>query len=433
MSIRASSQSVCVGWLDLGEDDQRRARQYLYQFNADNTLDELGFGVLRDAFADVFFPATNTIMTRTRYLVFIPALCLVVEQEKLVGNAAARRLTELENRLRESLRTEEALGVIGDRAKEFLSRYPSSIYWSAVRRLGIFLHPNWGLAYYQLHLAEFHASMNAERDDDGLSHLNNSERRNWDKDLCDMLADGHSVMIGKGKLPASLNFALTQQEAYYLRARFKALELQEDRPSILSHLLDQLHADSFSYPWDVPHPPSLTPYISHARCFSMLTRGATLQYFHLLQHEREIRGIAQPTCDLADVFARWWEATRQDLASWQVDQFLNVAAGIDGLRRSNDAMFIKSWLKLNIQATSAQGLLENAEAHALIRHRERITRPNKSRLHHSEYLQRWKPPDLAEIESMANDPDRLRFGLDYRAWIGSTFVRDIVSGLAGAP
>ena len=50
----------------------------------DNTLDELGFGILRDAFADVFFPGTNTIMTRTRYLVFVPALCLVVEKEKLV-------------------------------------------------------------------------------------------------------------------------------------------------------------------------------------------------------------------------------------------------------------------------------------------------------------------------------------------------------------
>ena len=182
--MRVASQSTSVGWLDLGADDQRRAREYLSQFNADNTLDELGIGVLRDAFADVFFPATNTIMTRTRYLAFIPALCLVVEREKLVGNAAARRLTELDNGLRESLRTEESLGVIGERAKESLSRYPSSIYWSSLRRLGIFV-PNWGMAYYQAHLAEFHASMNAERDDDGLSHLNNPERRNWDKELCD--------------------------------------------------------------------------------------------------------------------------------------------------------------------------------------------------------------------------------------------------------
>jgi len=164
----------------------------------------------------------------------------------------------------------------------------------------------------------------------------------------------------------------------------------------------------------------------------MFTRGATLQYFHLLQREREIRGIAQPAYDLADLFARWWEAMRQELATWHVDQFLIFADGIDGLRRANDAVFIKNWLKLNIEATNAKGSLENAEAHALIRQRERITRPSKSRLHHPEYLERWKPPDLAEIERMASDPDRLRFGLDYRAWIGSTFVRDIVSGLAGA-
>jgi hypothetical protein len=421
---------MCFGWLDLGDEDQRRAREYLSQFNAENTVDELGFGILRDAFADVFFPATNTIMTWTRYLVFIPALCLVVEQEKLVGNAAARRLTELENGLRESLRTEESLGVIGERAKESLSRYPSSIYWSSLRRLGIFLR-NWGVAYYQAHLADFHASMIAEKDDDGLPHLNSLERRNWDKTLCDTIADGHSIRIAKGKLPDSLNFKLTRHEARYLRAKFEALAQQEQRPSILNYLIQQMHAMSFSYPWDVPYPPSLTCYVSHARYFSALTRGATLQYFHLLQREREIRGLAKPACDLADLFARWWEATRQELAKWQVDKFFDVAALINGLRRANDAAFIKSWLKLNMEATTSQEMLENAEAHALIRQRERITRPSKSRLHHAEYLQRWKLP--AEIERMASNPDSLRFGLDYRAWIGSRFVSDIVSGLAGAP
>jgi hypothetical protein len=248
-----------------------------------------------------------------------------------------------------------------------------------------------------------------------------------------MIADGHSIVIAKGKLPASLNFALTRQEAGYLQARFKALEVQEDRPSILSHLLEHRHTGSFSYPWDAPYPSSLTPYISHARCFSMFARGATLQYFHLLQREREIRGVAQSAFDLADLFTCWWEATRKELATWQLDQFLVVAAGLEGLRRPNDGAFIKGWLELSIKATNGRELLENAEAHALIRQRERITRPTKSRLHHSEYLQRWNPPDRAELEKMATDPDLLRFGLDYRAWIGSTFVMDIVGGLGGAP
>jgi hypothetical protein len=429
--MRTTPQNMDVGWLDLGEDDQRRAREYLSQFNGDNTLDELGFGILRDAFADVFFPATNTIMTRTRYLIFIPALCLAVEQKKLSGSAAALRLTELENELRESLGTEESLGVIGDRAKDSLSRYPSNIYWSSLRRLGIFLHPNWGLAYYQGHLKDFYSSMNAEKDDDGLSHLNNPNRLNWDKNLINILADGHSIIISNGKLSESLNFTLTQDEAHYLKAKFKALATQEGRPSILSHLLEQLHADSFSYPWDTSYPSSLTLYVSHARCLSMLTRGATLQYFHLLQREREIRGIAQPVCDLTDLFIQWWEATHQELAKWQVEQFLIVASDIKGLRR-NDAFFIKSWLRLNIEAASAKDFLENSEAHTLIRNRERVTRPNKSRLYHIEYLQRWKPPEQKDLGSMASNLDNLRYGLVYRAGIGNTFVRDIIGGLAGA-
>jgi hypothetical protein len=64
---RRTSPTLQFGWLDLGEEGRRRAIDYLSQFKADNTLAELGFGILRDAFADIFYPATNTIMTRTRY------------------------------------------------------------------------------------------------------------------------------------------------------------------------------------------------------------------------------------------------------------------------------------------------------------------------------------------------------------------------------
>ncbi len=55
-----------VGWVDLSEEDQKSARDYLRSLS-EGTLDELGFGVIRDSFADLFFPATSTIMTRARY------------------------------------------------------------------------------------------------------------------------------------------------------------------------------------------------------------------------------------------------------------------------------------------------------------------------------------------------------------------------------
>ena len=172
-------------------------------------------------------------------------------------------------------------------------------------------------------------------------------------------------------------------------------------------------------------PTGITAHVNHARCLSMLVRGATLQYFYLLKKERAARAVPTPDFDVNDVFDRWWDASSQDLAQWDIEGFLNLATGLNALRRKSDASFIKDWLKLTLDASNSKAMLNSNEAQELIRRRERSTRPSKSRLHHIEYLQRWKPPEASDMELMANDPNRLRFGLDYRARIGSTFVVDI--------
>ena len=41
-------------------------------FRERDTRDELGIGVIRDAFADMLFPGTNTMQTRARYFLFVP-------------------------------------------------------------------------------------------------------------------------------------------------------------------------------------------------------------------------------------------------------------------------------------------------------------------------------------------------------------------------
>ena len=57
------------------DEDQKRAQDYLRSLS-EGTLDELGFGIIRDAFADLFFPATSTIMTRARYFILVPSIYL---------------------------------------------------------------------------------------------------------------------------------------------------------------------------------------------------------------------------------------------------------------------------------------------------------------------------------------------------------------------
>ena len=263
-------------------------------------MDELGFGILRDAFADVFFPATSTTMTRARYLVFIPALCLVVEREKRAGRAAEQRLTELENELRRSLEKQESSGVIGTVAKESLRRYPSSVYWSSLRRLGIFLHPNWGLTYYRAHLTDFYAAMKPEKDDDEMSHLASPAFENWDQAFRDLLADDRSIKTGNGKPPATLNFQLTRYEAQYLKTKFQGLAAGETRPSIISHLLERRHSDDFNYPWDVPVPHLLHSIMPAASACLYEAQRLTAKY----AAQRDKCGI-KPPYDLSNIFACW--------------------------------------------------------------------------------------------------------------------------------
>ena len=53
-------------------------------FREKGTVDELGLGPIRDAFADRLFPGTSTLQSRTRYWLLIPWLYLQLEAERRV-------------------------------------------------------------------------------------------------------------------------------------------------------------------------------------------------------------------------------------------------------------------------------------------------------------------------------------------------------------
>jgi hypothetical protein len=63
-----------IAWLSSSSAEIARARDVLKALKPGGVLDELGFLVLFGAFADRLYPATNTVMTRARYLVFVPAI-----------------------------------------------------------------------------------------------------------------------------------------------------------------------------------------------------------------------------------------------------------------------------------------------------------------------------------------------------------------------
>ena len=50
-----------LAWLDFSDRDRKRALDAIDLFREEDTRDELGLGVIRDALADRLFPGTSTI------------------------------------------------------------------------------------------------------------------------------------------------------------------------------------------------------------------------------------------------------------------------------------------------------------------------------------------------------------------------------------
>ena len=58
-----------IGWVDYSSAERERVSQVLSMLKEKGTLDELGIGQIRDAFADVLFPGFSTIQTRAKYFI----------------------------------------------------------------------------------------------------------------------------------------------------------------------------------------------------------------------------------------------------------------------------------------------------------------------------------------------------------------------------
>src|SRR5258708_38066123 len=103
-------------WLDQSEEQRRRVLDVVDLFREQGTVDELGLGTIRDAFADLLFPGTSNLMTRAAYYLFVPWMYLRLERQKTPSSEMATKGRREELKLIERLlENGEAEGVIGRR------------------------------------------------------------------------------------------------------------------------------------------------------------------------------------------------------------------------------------------------------------------------------------------------------------------------------
>lgn len=372
------------GWLDYDERDAQRMREVFAAFDDKDTIDSLGFGVIRDSMSDQLFPGVSTIQTRARYFFFVPWICQILEAEAVPPGRFNARLKELEVALIESLRKVEGAnqGVIGYRARKALIRLPSTVYWNGLQVFGIRL--------LGLTLPEYRSALprltalraNLAKDDDG--ELVTAPRRMWDPDL-------PSPPLGFPFEPISLT--LTREESDYLGGKIMA-----QRPdTLIGELARDLSIDrTVPVPWDVPLPaPSsrLFEVLRHSRNFSEVMEGAQALYNLLLARRAELilgRNTTTLQEDLAgeiDDWAALMLRRRGELTAWITGEefwhFVERSTRVPTPTRR----FVLAWSDLAL--TDPPGIIADTTAEAMVVEREFRLKGKLARLSEQRALENW--------------------------------------------
>lgn len=132
-----------LGWVDFSREDREKVLDVMNLLQEQGAVDEIGIGLVRDAFANLFFPGTSTVQTVAKYFIIVPYV-LKEATEGRYGNDLNKilRRIDLEEKecgklLMQNCPGED--GIIGRRVlpKNWVARKPSNIYWNGIRTYGI--------------------------------------------------------------------------------------------------------------------------------------------------------------------------------------------------------------------------------------------------------------------------------------------------------
>lgn len=362
-------------------------------FREEDTRDELGLGVIRDAFADLFFPGTSTIQTRARYFLFVPWVFQKVEQKQCASADAAAEIRKLQDRLRRALQEGgEERGVIGFRAGINVQRLPSSVYWQGLYRWGVlrmrgteedFVRQ---LDNFYLHTRTWRQQQN-DRSGIEQGEAVDAPPINWDLRL-------------PPPPPGWLDrceFALTPDESAYLIDR---IQMRFPR-SLLAFILHEQEVvpEDVDYPWQQPGVLAATAetrqQLDHARRFSEVMHGAALLY-NLLIAEQFGAIAKDPSEEWVSVYraelAGWWERVAGDerlLHTWDLNAFQRVMTDQQARVTPRTWHFILRWVDLTRSASSIAGFTDDKVPRLHITEREQQLKGGRARLGNPRSLENW--------------------------------------------
>ena len=369
-------------WLDLTASDRDKMRRVLDLFKEQGTLDEMGLGSLRDALSDALFPGTSSIQTRLRYVLFVPWLYRRLEERRVrsseVQQAARKAEVDLIGPLEQNA---DRAGIIGQRARGTLVRLPSSVYWSALTRWGIF-QPQHSQGWYQ---SRFDALVDGHRvvghaDDPGVIW---SQQPHWHPRLPEPPAG----------FPGEAAFALTREEADFLRGRVE----ERCGDTLLAWLVRNGSDAPAEDVWDDPDalraPVAVRETLELARRFSLHVEGMPLLY-NLLVAERRLEALDSDEAESIEAFradlAEWANREADEKRSFEPDRLWELVVRRGGRPPHPQRVFIESWSR-RIAELGTERVSDDVRLRTLVTEREMHLKGARARLANQNRLLDWTP------------------------------------------
>ena len=368
-----------LAWLDYSNADQRRAREIVAMFSQAESRDELGIGQIRDALSDTLFPGTSVLLTRARYLLFVPWLYREGARRGRQGSQLSSWVDWHERRLIDALSNGgDREGLIGRIAGAAIQNLPSTIYWNSLRRFDIL------------------------RDDGGPTQIGrNGQLARRLNDATEFVE--HSDAVWDPSMPGppekffeltSCDFSLTREEATWLAERI----CQAAPDTLLQFLAAKgtRRREFARFAWDDADvnaaPEQVREAVDQARSFAVAMHGAALLYNILLAERAEELGLSQHDGQrerFAGQFEEWLdEIEGSDLNSWNLDQLWALVAAQGRPVSPITRVFVAHWARL-IQERDGRALPDDSEARALICQRELRQKGGQARLRNDRLMRQW--------------------------------------------
>ena len=368
-----------LAWLDHSEAEQQRAREIIRFFSQPESRDELGLGGIRDALSNTLFPGTSVLLTRARYLLFVPWLYREGARRGHVGSKLTQWVEWNERHLIGALRNGGDLyGLIGIQVGAAVKILPSTIYWNTLRRFKI---------------------LRREATPGQVVGLPQVTRPV--EDATEFL--GHSNAVWAPTIPpapdgffdlARCDFALTYDEATWLAER-----IVDAVPGTLLQFLVERGSRSSAgaaYAWEDPDAVAATGRVrdalDEARRFALAMHGAALLYNILLAERAKKLGLSKHD-GRRDQFAtqldEWCrEIEASDIGGWDLNGLWALVAERGRPVKDRTREFVAAWINL-AKRMNGHGLAENEDARALVQSRELYQKRSQARLRNDRLMRQW--------------------------------------------